>query len=82
MKAVHDRQIEFFRERLEEVRGSILDERFHTLVQVPHKYCQVPEKLNIKVRINKEPLADYARWHRDQETADAIPHVVAAGYKN
>src|SRR6266566_8552081 len=38
MKTVHDRQIEFLRERLEEIRGSILDERFHTLVQISHKY--------------------------------------------
>src|SRR5260370_15880345 len=37
MKTIHDRQIEFLRERLEEVRSSILDERFHTLVQISHE---------------------------------------------
>ena len=44
--------------------------------------CQVPEKLNIKIRANKEPLADHALWHNGQATADASPHVADTDYKN
>ena len=45
-------------------------------------YCQVPEKLNIKIRANKEPLVDHALWHSDRAIAAASPHVAAAGYRN
>ena len=44
--------------------------------------CQVPEKLNIKVRINKELLAGHDLWHSDQATAAAILHEAETGYKN
>jgi hypothetical protein len=40
------------------------------------------QKLNIKIRANKGPLADYELWHSDQAIADPSPHVAAAGYKN
>ncbi len=44
--------------------------------------CQVPEKLNIKIRANKGPLGGHDLWHTDQATAAASPHVAVAGYKN
>jgi len=39
-------------------------------------YCQVPRKLNIKIRVDKEQSASHACWHSDRVTADLIPHGV------
>ncbi len=44
--------------------------------------CQVPEKLNIKVRVNKGQLADHALWHSDQATVDLTLRVAGLDYKN
>ncbi len=44
--------------------------------------CQVPGKLNIKVRTNKGLLAGHDLWHSDQVTADAVLHEAGTGYKN
>jgi len=41
--------------------------------------CQVPEKLNIRIRTNKELLAGHDLWRIDQATADAIPQEAEAG---
>ena len=46
------------------------------------KNCQVPEKLNIKVRVNKGQLADHDLWHSDQATVDLTLRVAGLDYKN
>ena len=43
--------------------------------------CQVPGKLNIKVRVNKGPSAGHDLWHIDQVTVDAILHEAGTGYR-
>jgi hypothetical protein len=44
--------------------------------------CQVPEKLNIKVRVNKGQLAGHDLWHSDQATVDLTLRVAGLDYKN
>ncbi len=44
--------------------------------------CQVPEKLNIKVRVNKGQLAAHDLWHSDQATVDLTLRVAGLDYKN
>ena len=44
--------------------------------------CQVPEKLNIKVRVNKGQLADHDLWHSDQAPVDLTLRVAGLDYKN
>ena len=44
--------------------------------------CQVPRKLNIKVRVNKGQLADHDLWHSDQATVDLTLRVAGLDYKN
>ena len=46
------------------------------------EHCQVPEKLNIKVRVNKEQSASHALGHSDQATDDLTLRVVGLDYKN
>ena len=46
------------------------------------KGCQVPEKLNIKVRVNKEQSASHALWHSNQATVDLTLRVAGLDYKN
>jgi hypothetical protein len=48
----------------------------------PTSLCQVPEKLNIKVRVNKGQLADHDLWHSDQATVDLTLRVAGLDYKN
>jgi hypothetical protein len=50
--------------------------------RVPALWCQVPEKLNIKVRVNKGQLADHDLWHSDQATVDLTLRVAGLDYKN
>src|SRR6266446_5794791 len=45
-------------------------ERCNNALSVHESRCQVPEKLNIKVRVNKGQLADHDLWHSDQATVD------------
>jgi len=44
--------------------------------------CQVPEKLNIKVRTKKGQLADHDLWHSDRATVDLTLRVASLDYKN
>ena len=44
--------------------------------------CQVPEKLNIRIRTNKELLAGHDLWQIDQGTAAVTPHEAGTDYKN
>ena len=46
------------------------------------QHCQVPEKLNIKIRVNKGQLADHDLWHSDQATVDLTLRVAGLDYKN
>jgi hypothetical protein len=46
------------------------------------KICQVPEKLNIKVRVNKGQWAAHDLWHTDQVTVDLTLRVAGLDYKN
>src|SRR5260221_9405253 len=54
--------------RLREVLHEIEDAE--ALAELGIAFCQVPEKLNIKVRVNKGQLADHDLWHSDQATVD------------
>src|SRR5437763_11435266 len=47
-----------------------------------NKVCQVPKKLNIKVRVNKEQSANHELSHIDQVTVDLSLRVAAPDYKN
>ena len=51
-------------------------------MQEPLQVCQVPEKLNIKVRVTKGQLADHDLWHSDQATGDLTLRVAGLDYKN
>src|SRR5258708_39469910 len=44
--------------------------------------CQVPGKLNIRIRTNKGQLAGHDLGHIDQATAAVTPHEAGADYKN
>ena len=65
-----------------DVGTGIGDVAFMVAERVGPQGCQVPEKLNIKIRANKGPLADHDLWQIDLVTAAASPQVVGAGYKN
>ena len=62
-----------------EAKDSAFPQRI-VLISLHSVICQVPEKLNIKVRTNKGLLAGHDLWHIDQATADAIPHEADVGY--
>ena len=56
---------------------------YPTFLHHTHSFqCQVPEKLNIKVRVNKGQLADHDLWHSDQATVDLTLRVAGLDYKN
>src|SRR5258708_4324854 len=45
-------------------------------------FCQVPGKLNIRIRTNKGQLAGHDLGHIDQATAAVTLHEAGADYKN
>ncbi len=64
-------------------RTSISEEEWEAKMRdVGFVGCQVPEKLNIKIRTNKGRLAGHDLGHSDQATAAVTPHEAGTDYKN